>query len=379
MAEALVIVPLVLAVYATVDLLVKHTDLLANGLESHHDLKTATQNLDAFRVEGAKTQLHQELDLAQQVLKTTNDEDVKTNLDNSFQEIQRSLIQAEKLLKQRGELHGISPTTRAKKKVKTAEISVALKSLKAAKDLFTSITSNAAMQNALPSLQLLSSEDFQVIRQLNPGDYKTSLPKETLLVKGNVGSSSGPGLFLLEKRQTAEGNVRSLAEILFKLASVRRTLGTSPQGVLNCIGYRRVNESQNDGLYHLVFSLPTNLELANSLQGCMQLCSSSPQTLPPSLNECIGMCHQLSKAVLEVHKLGLVHKNINTVNILLMTPKQTPNAPASTGIPAQAQHSQDTTMFLADWHLVRKAANASSFQRESDWWKRLYQHPTRHL
>ena len=160
MAEALAVVPLVLAVYATIDLLVKHTDLLAKGLESCIDFKTATQNLGAFRVEGARTQLHQELELAQQVLKTTNNEDVKTSLDNAFQEIQRSLIQAEKLLKERGELHGISPTTRAREKVKTEEVGVALKSLKVAKDLFASITSNAVMQNALPSLQLLSSDDF---------------------------------------------------------------------------------------------------------------------------------------------------------------------------------------------------------------------------
>lgn len=69
MAEAQVVVPLVMNTYAAVDLLVKHTDLLANGLEFHHDLKTATQNLHAFRVKGAKIQLHQELDLAQQVLR----------------------------------------------------------------------------------------------------------------------------------------------------------------------------------------------------------------------------------------------------------------------------------------------------------------------
>jgi hypothetical protein len=393
MAEALAVVPLVLAVYATIDLLVKHTDLLASELESHHDLKTATQNLHAFRVEGAKSQLHQELDLAKQLRKNSNDEDVKANLDTSFQEIQLSIIQAEKLLEERGKLHGIGPKTRAKKNVKTEEVGVALKSLKAAKDLFTSITINTAMQISLPSLRLLLSDDFQVIRELNSSEFKGSLPKETLFVKGNVGSSSDRGLFLLEERRTAEVNVRGLAEILSRLASVRKQLGSSPQGVLNCIGYRRVDESKDDGRYHLIFTLPANLELDNSLQGLMQLCTSSPQAPKPSLNQRIALCHQLSNAVLEVHKLGLVHKNINSVNILLMNPKSNAKNPAGSAashLPATApskasvgpqivQDGQTPSMFLADWHLVRKAGNASSFQREKDWWKRLYQHPSRHL
>ena len=386
MAEALVIVPLVMAVYATIDLLVKHTDLLVNGLESHHDFRTMTQNLHAFRVEGAKSQLHQELDLAQQVLRTTNDEDVKINLDNSFQEIQSSIFQAERLLEERGKLHGLTPTARAKKKVKTEEIGVALKSLKAAKDLFASITSKTAMQNALPSLRLLSNDDFKIVRELKPFEYQASLPNETLLVEGNLVGSSSKGLYLLEKRQTQEANVRSLAEILFKLADVRKQLGTSPQGVLNCIGYRHINENGNDNKFHIVFALPGNLKPDNNLQSLIQLRSVSPKNPIPSLNQRIGLCHQLSMAVLEIHKLGLVHKNINTVNVLLMSPKTDTNtvtqAVASVSVGALAQGIQDEqalSIFLADWHLVRRLATSSTFQREEDWWKLLYQHPSRHL
>lgn len=110
------------------------------------------------------------------------------NLDNSFQEIQFSIILVEQLLKERGKLHRLMLAGRAKKKVKTEEIGVTLKSLKAAKDLFGSITGNTAMQNALPSLRLLSNDDFKIIRELKPSEYKASLPNETLLVKGNLGA-----------------------------------------------------------------------------------------------------------------------------------------------------------------------------------------------
>jgi serine/threonine protein kinase len=380
MAESLAIVGVALATYATIDLIVRHTDLLADGLQSHHDLKHATQNLDAFRVKGATTELRQQLDLAKQILKTTNDEDVKANLDSSFEEIQRSLIHAEDLLRQRDELQSslFSPVQRAKKKVKTEEVGIALKSLKAAKDLFTSITTRAAMQNALPSLVLLSSDDFQVIREFKPSEISVSLSEDTSIVDGHLkrqelGSSSGRGLFLLEKRETQEANVRGLAEIL---AAARNQSTSSPHGVLNCIGFRLATESQQrEAKYHLVFALPSNYELENSLQGLMQSCLTTPQTLPPSLNQRIDLCYQLSNTVLQVHKLGLVHKNINTVNILAMRPKATTSTVATT----PTQGLQATTIFLSGWHLVRKVGNASTFKREKDWWKRMYQHPERHL
>ena len=59
-------------------------------------------------------------------------------------------------------------------------------------------------------------------------------------------------------------------------------------------------------------------------------------------------------------------------------------APGATAAQATAQApptppEQDLTIFLADWRLVRKSSKASTFLREKDWWRRLYQHPSRHL
>ena len=85
MAEAMAVVGLVMATYATIDLIIKHTDLLADGLASHHDLKNATQNLDDFRVKSANASLRQQLDLAHQLMRTSNDEEVKINLSTSFE------------------------------------------------------------------------------------------------------------------------------------------------------------------------------------------------------------------------------------------------------------------------------------------------------
>jgi Protein tyrosine and serine/threonine kinase len=377
MAEAMAVVSLVMATYATIDLIIKHTDLLADGLASHHNLKSATQNLDDFRIKSANASLRQQLDLAHQLMKTSNDEEVKTNLSTSFEDIQKYIIQACDLLKERSTLNDW--LQRPNKKLLTEQIGVALKTLKTARDQFESIANTAANQKAFDSLVLLNNDDFQVINK-----FDVSLPDQTSLVEahlvqGGLTPSSRRGLFLLEERETLEANIRNLTEIL---ALGRAQPTTSSSGVLNCMGYRNAEEGRQTGKFQLVFALPTNGVLDNTLQRLIQDCTQSPQSLPPSLNQRVDLCYQLSNAVLQVHQLNLVHKNINTINILAMKPAAPAPGAAAAQATAQAPPTppeQDLTIFLADWRLVRKSSNASAFLREKDWWRRLYQHPSRHL
>lgn len=387
MAEgAIAIVGLVMATYATIDLIIKHTDLLASGLSTHHSLKEATQNLADFQVKNAKTELCQQLDLAQQILRVGSDEEAKKSLSNSFEDIQVYLIKAKDLLSERDRLttndyHDYKPTRRARKKVLAEEIKVSLKTLKAAKDHFTSITSTAAMQKALPSSVLLTNDDFRIIRTI-----AAAVPDQSSLVEASLSrqGETAPktrGLFLLEVRESPEADIRSFAETL---ASARGPATSSANGVLTCAGYRNADERSQTGKYHLVFALPAKHEIENSLQRLMQDCSSTPRAVPPSLNQRVDLCYQLSNAVLQVHKLNLVHKNINSINILAVKPTAaapgpTTQAVAQPAAQATTQQQPERTIFLADWHLVRKASLASSFAREKDWWRRLYQHPSRHV
>ena len=144
MGEAIAVVGLVIATYATIDINIKHTNLLADGLASHRGLKDATQNLDDFRVKSANASLRQQLDLAHQLTRTSSDEEVKTNLSTSFEDIQKYVIEAGELLQKRSTVKSdyLVPAPRAWKK---------LKMLKTARDLFESIANTAANQNALAS------------------------------------------------------------------------------------------------------------------------------------------------------------------------------------------------------------------------------------
>lgn len=371
------IVGLAMATYATIDLIIKHTDWVANTLTSRRSLQAAKKNLEGFEIQRTKRELRQQLDIAHRIQQRSHDEKLKEDLEESFKDIQVSLNDAARILEERSLL---DPSRnwflRTKKNVLADEVNVALKKLKAARDTFGTITGNYALQTHLPSLVFLSSEDFQVIQQVN-----ASLPQKTMLVdadlaRGDRGPPPGRGRFLLELRETLEENVRGMAETLALARNVPAAADSS-HGVLTCIGYRRVDDSgQTSNKYHLVFALPRDCRLDNNLQRLIQ--DSAPNSLPPSLNQRIDLCYQLSNAVLQVHKLKLVHKNVNTVNILIMRP--TSPSPVTPAPPHQAQvQAEDLTLLLSDWHLVRHAENASSFMRDSDWWKRLYQHPSRHL
>jgi hypothetical protein len=82
------------------------------------------------------------------------------------------------------------------------------------------------------------------------------------------------------------------------------------------------------------------------------------------------LCRKLADAVFEVHSLQLVHKNVNSASILIMTP-QNMSMPNVT--------DPDIRTFLLNWHLARKFDQATIPSPERKWWKGIYQHPGRQI
>jgi len=82
------------------------------------------------------------------------------------------------------------------------------------------------------------------------------------------------------------------------------------------------------------------------------------------------MCTQLASAVLHVHgELGMVHKNINSNNIVL--------AEVTTG--SGAAITTDSALFLTNWRYARDESASTDLSGASNWASRLYQHPERQV
>ncbi|KAL8338310.1 hypothetical protein RB598_006938 [Gaeumannomyces tritici] len=90
----------------------------------------------------------------------------------------------------------------------------------------------------------------------------------------------------------------------------------------------------------------------------------------PSLNVRVSLCRQLAVAVLQTHKIGLVHKNIRPANLLVAVERASDD-PASTIVNA--------TLFLCGWSESRDKSRGASARR-GEWapGKLIYQHPDRH-
>lgn len=148
-----------------------------------------------------------------------------------------------------------------------------------------------------------------------------------------------------------EKDVRALSEIL---GAARRA-----EGIFDFVGY---TEDPRKDHFILIFALPTTLKFRGTLRELLK------DLKTPPLDARVNICAQLANAVLHVHSLDVVHKNIKSAEILMMVPKE---------LPAADDHRYDMVVFLANWQMVRKSGDASSYHGETLWWRGIYQHPSR--
>ncbi|KAL8793850.1 MAG: hypothetical protein Q9195_003576 [Heterodermia aff. obscurata] len=206
----------------------------------------------------------------------------------------------------------------------------------------------------------LEDHDFQIIG----GETGVMRLNESAFVtKGRPArdvrqARKGTGLFLFDAKQYTPNTKGSLKKD-FRFLSERLASTIISGGILPFVGFRDGGDE-----FQFVFQAPSSVDRMLSLQSTMQ----TAQDQLPSLNAKLSICCQLAEAVLHVHTLGLVHKNIRPDNVLVVFPEAD-----------LAFHgSADPQVFLLGWERARQVDdNHTNLEGENLWERSLYQHPER--
>ncbi|KAI0905984.1 hypothetical protein F4823DRAFT_608899 [Ustulina deusta] len=231
-----------------------------------------------------------------------------------------------------------------------------------ARDQLNSLASRKAVSGALSSFRdctmalrelmkedtplFLSSNDFTPIDLEN----KILLRLDAFLCRGRItrprsGFSTKIQWFLYESKEYPSDSKEASRENVRILSEKLDRAGAMPDGGI----------FKFDGR-----ALPT-------LQSYIR---DNPST--PSLNLRLDLCYQLSRAVLNTHTLGLVHKNIRPENIAIIRDTAPVQVGGFQGLPA--------TAYLTGWQYARQVEHGvTNFSNDITVEKRIYQHPDRQL
>ncbi|KAL3468908.1 hypothetical protein BJX99DRAFT_265694 [Aspergillus californicus] len=198
---------------------------------------------------------------------------------------------------------------------------------------------------------ILSRENFALIHESednHPGQYVPT--SDILVAKGevNLGLGKSTEYFIVEGKVDGETNLRSLCELLRTKSSLN--------GIPECVGFRIPPYGRGLSTYELIFKAPP-LESSSSLA---HLISSS---IPPNVQSRLELATELARAVVSVHKVGFVHKNIRPRSVLVIQGKPPSN--------------NCIGVFLYKWTAARNMNSVSSHLGEDLWQQAIYQHPDR--
>ena len=323
------------------------------------DLDVLEKSLDTFYTEIGRRQLELDMEQAKLVLKdpaVTNEG--KKALSDAFAMATRSLkkidYDVDVMIEKASALYSRS-RIRAYEDMKN-ELTVLEKMM----SKFRNLTMAYRHVQISESLLLLDDRDFQII---GPKTEATQINESTFLTKGRPArdiqqAKKGVSLFLFEAQSYTPNSKESLKKDL-RFLSERLASQRTSNGILPLVGFRDGGDS-----FQLVFNAPSSAQRLQTLQIAMQ----RTQDRLPSLNVRLSLCCQLAEAVLHVHTLGLVHKNVRPDNILTVFP--TDNL---------AFHSSKyPQMFLLGWERARRVDdNHTNLEGETLWERSLYQHPER--
>lgn len=348
------VVGLVFATVATIDLLLVKGSQLARRIGCYQNLKNVVEEVRFFSVEASRSKLREQLLLGQSICRSTTNKDVQKHLNENFEEMQVVIWKVSALL---DELDS-SAVSFVSFKRRQRKLEEGVKKLNLFRQDFVEHVMLASAKAVLPSARLLSTDQFKII------DGIKNLTTDVRLVRGDLSQwmervPPKLGAFLIEKNYAEnKRDIEMLAEIL---GSAR----PSP-GILDFVGFRKDPARNVRYPYQLIFSVPEDMSLGGSMQRSLQDTNSSP----PSLNSRVGLCVQLASAVLHVYgELGMVHKNINSSNIIL----------AEVGKGLGNSSVVPPALFLTNWRYARNDSAATDLSGVSNWASRLYQHPERQM
>lgn len=317
-----------------------------------------------FGVESSRKTLQLQLELGQSICNDPHvDDGVKDVLDKTFIEIQKSLNaasdQVESALAARKKLSWFI-VERKNRQALEASVSQLKTLARNFRDTVYLVRTERTSHSAL----FLPKNIFQVFEKpivqiadnisLRTGQLSSNL--------GNIAAQTGR--FVLEKRPYAENSELSKEELEDDVKDLTKILASTSgsEGILDVVGY--ANDSKAE-CFNLVFAIPKHLDFQGTLQTILR-----DSTQVPPLEVRLFICTQLAESVLHVHRLGLVHKNINPMSIMVMK---------STDKPDVNQPETGPFVFLLDWHLVRRASDATNRAGQNMCWKGMYCHPKRQM
>ena len=358
MAEVFVLAAATLPI---IDIIITRGSQLARRIEDHRKLAVYSENLRFFTVDVARAKLKAQFSEGQHVVNSlSTDTALREALNSIFQKIQTTIFEANTALD--------DVDAKAKKpfwvsKRPERDLETCVKNMKALEEEFDSIIRMVDRKNHRSSDVMLSSAVFQIWETITP-ILSSDIRLARCQLKRQVGRiAPKTGTFLIESHISVPEDVRDLAETL--------SAADASDGILDVVGYRPATPNSNDNQFELVFNFPEGQQLCGSLQHLVQTMTRPP----PSLNTRLYLCKDLASAVLHVHNIDMVHKNISTANIIVTASQQALQNALLHTLPYRA----DSSVFLLDWQLSRKSNRATQAIGGGDWWRRVYQHPTRHV
>ncbi|MCJ1454465.1 hypothetical protein MMC28_004818 [Mycoblastus sanguinarius] len=169
---------------------------------------------------------------------------------------------------------------------------------------------------------------------------------------------------LIEKQSHKITNRAGLEETAACLAC-EATSSSTTRGILKCLGYREGFLSRGSLLgSDLVFEIPDGLTKMQTLQTLIYADRHRGHGGEKPLDYRFQLSHRIAEALLSVHALQRVHKNIRTDNILLL--KSINNEESQIGDP-----------YLIDWTMLRSTRIPSNQKGDNDWLTNIYRHPRR--
>ncbi|KAI9750652.1 MAG: hypothetical protein M1815_001687 [Lichina confinis] len=197
-----------------------------------------------------------------------------------------------------------------------------------------------------------------------------------LEMKQRGGPASVPGQIpthkpvLVEQRYVTDVNtgaeIREVASILTRHLSTNTTSsGGDNYGILKCVGHRNEEHSE------IIFELPDGYEKPRMLRDVIVADQGERYGGGHTLDDRLRLARQLSNSVLAVFRSGLVHKNIRTNTILMLTERPNTDKDGLDEGPGLG------TPFLTSWTMLRTATGLTSGPGDGDYQNNLYRHPKR--
>lgn len=222
-------------------------------------------------------------------------------------------------------------------------------------------------QRVLLEGQLLSRDRYRPTSQLRfCDDSNLLLGTAEIIEDGHARAIS----VLVEQRYIADVNtgaeIREVASILTgRLCANTKSSRGDSYGILKCIGHRDEEHSE------IIFELPDRYEKPRMLRDVIMADQGQRYGGGHTLDDRLRLARQLSNSVLAVFRSDLVHKNIRTNTILLLTEGLNIHTDGLDEGPGLG------TPFLTSWTMLRRAAGLSSGPGDIDHLNNLYRHPRR--